>query len=237
MKATYGTGVFVLAHVGRASARRRRAACCRRSPGGWTGEVEYALDGGVFTAGALLEWLSRDLGLAPDPPALAALAAEVEDAGGVRVLPGARRASARRGGGPRRAAVIAGLTGRTRAPATSRAPRSRRSRGAWPTSSAVVSEHVEPETLRVDGGLTRDPLLLRLQADCAGVPVERGAVDATAAGAAALAAVGAGLWPSTREIAERIPVGEPLRAPARRRLARRAAHAEWREFVERAAEL
>jgi glycerol kinase len=51
------------------------------------GKVEYALDGGVFTAGALLEWLSGDLGLAADPPALAALAAEVEDSGGVRVLP------------------------------------------------------------------------------------------------------------------------------------------------------
>ena len=51
------------------------------------GAVEWAIDGGVFTAGALLEWLSRDLGLAADPAALAAAAATVEDAGGVRVLP------------------------------------------------------------------------------------------------------------------------------------------------------
>src|SRR5439155_24149501 len=85
-KATYGTGVFVLAHVGTE----------RPTPKGgllptvaWSvdGKVEWALDGGVFTAGALLEWLSRELGLAPDPPALAALAAGVDDAGGVRVLP------------------------------------------------------------------------------------------------------------------------------------------------------
>src|SRR5213076_3081780 len=51
------------------------------------GRVEWAIDGGVFTAGALLEWLSRDLGLGDDPRALAAAAAEVADSGGVRVLP------------------------------------------------------------------------------------------------------------------------------------------------------
>src|SRR5213079_2716119 len=86
VKASYGTGVFVLAHAGTE----------RPAPEGgllptvaWrvTGKVEWAIDGGVFTAGALLEWLSRDLGLAADPPALAALAKDVPDSGGVRVLP------------------------------------------------------------------------------------------------------------------------------------------------------
>ncbi|MGH2846764.1 MAG: glycerol kinase, partial [Thermoleophilaceae bacterium] len=64
----------------------------------------------------------------------------------------------------------------------------------------------------------------------------RGAVDATAAGAAALAAVGAGIWESTREIGERIPVGERVE-PERDAQWRDAAHARWREFVERAAGL
>jgi len=61
-------------------------------------------------------------------------------------------------------------------------------------------------------------------------------VDATVAGAAALAAVGAGVWGSTREIAERIPVGERTE-PGRDAAWREQAHAEWRGFVERAAEL
>jgi glycerol kinase len=61
-------------------------------------------------------------------------------------------------------------------------------------------------------------------------------VDATAAGAAALAAVGAGVWPSTASIAEHVPTGERVE-PKRDAEWRRAAHAEWREFVERAAEL
>lgn len=87
---------------------------------------------------------------------------------------------------------------------------------AWRVADilAVVAEQAPVEVLRVDGGLTRDPLLLQLQADAAGVPVERGAVDATAAGAAALAAVGAGLWASTREIAARIPGRRARRSAA-----------------------
>ena len=52
------------------------------------GRLEYALDGGVFAAGAMLEWMCKELGLAADPPALSALAREAEDSAGARVLPG-----------------------------------------------------------------------------------------------------------------------------------------------------
>jgi glycerol kinase len=61
-------------------------------------------------------------------------------------------------------------------------------------------------------------------------------VDATAAGAAALAAVGSGLWDGTEAIAERIPVGERVE-PRRDDAWRRDEHAAWREFVERAVHL
>ena len=66
--------------------------------------------------------------------------------------------------------------------------------------------------------------------------MQRGAVDATVAGAAALAAVGAGIWGSTLEIAERIPAGERTE-PKRDDAWRERAHAEWREFVQRAVAL
>jgi glycerol kinase len=66
--------------------------------------------------------------------------------------------------------------------------------------------------------------------------VQRGSVDATAAGSAALAAVGAGIWASTEEIGERIPVGDPIE-PRTDDDWRREQHAGWRKFVERAAEL
>ena len=104
------------------------------------------------------------------------------------------------------------------------------------TSLARSARPCRSRSLRVDGGLTRDPTLLQLQADFAGVRVQRGAVDATAAGAAALAAVGAGVWSSTLEIAERIPIGDAVE-PQRDDQWRREAHAEWRAFVERAAQL
>jgi glycerol kinase len=233
VKATYGTGVFVLAHVG---GERPITEGDLLPTVAWRvdGAVEFALDGGVFTAGALLDWLSRDLGLAPDPPALAALAAEAADAGEVRLLPALAglgspwwRADAR--------GVIAGLGSGTRRAHVARAALEAI---AWRVADVVgaVAAHAPVEVLRVDGGLTRDRLLLRLQADAAGVPVMRGAVDATAAGAAALAAVGAGMLGSTGAIGDLIPVGERV-DPERDERWRAEAHAAWRTFVERAAEL
>ena len=233
VKATYGTGVFVLAHAG---SERPMPKGGLLPTVAWrvNGEVEWAIDGGVFTAGALLEWLSRDLGLAADPPALAAAAAEVDDAGGVRVLPALAGVGAP-WWRPRARAVVAGLTAGTRPAHIARAALDSI---AWRVADvlAAVRASAPVEVLRVDGGLTRDPLLLRLQADAAGVPVAQTAVDATAAGAAALAAVGAGLWQSTRDIAARIPLVEQV-APAGDEQWRAAAHEEWREFVERAAVL
>ena len=196
-KATYGTGVFVLAHVGRrAPAAGRRAAPDRR--------VERRRRGGVGArrrrvhrgrAARVAE--PRPRAWPPTRPRSRPPRPSVEDAPACACCPALAgigapwwRSDAR--GGDRRA------DRRARARATSRARRSRRSRGAWPTSSSWSVAARRVEALRVDGGLTRDDLLLQLQADATGVPVERGAVDATAAGAAALAAVGAGLWPSTR---------------------------------------
>jgi len=233
VKATYGTGVFVLAHAGDD----------RPEPGGgllptiaWRvgGQLEWAIDGGVFTAGALLEWLSRDMGLATDPAALAAVAAEVEHAGGVRVLPALAGVGAP-WWKPEARAVIAGLTAGSRPANVARAALEAI---AWRVADVVevVRRSVPVDVLRVDGGLTRDRTLLQLQADFAGVTVQRGAVDATAAGAAALGAVGAGVWPSTRDIGERVRAGDTVE-PQRDDRWRTAAHAEWRAFVERAAAL
>jgi glycerol kinase len=158
----------------------------------------------------------------------------VEDAAGVRILPALAGLGAP-WWRPEARAVVAGLTAGVRPPHIARAALEAI---AWRVADVVdaVREHATVDLLRVDGGLTRDPLLLELQADFAQVVVERGAVDATAAGAAALAAVGAGLWPSTAAIADHVPTGEHVE-PGRDADWHRAAHAEWRAFVERAAEL
>jgi len=233
VKATYGTGVFVLAHAGTE----------RPSPGGgllptvaWSvdGRVEWAIDGGVFTAGALLDWLSRDLGLAADPAELAAAAATVVDAGGVKMLPALAGVGAP-WWKPDARAVIAGLSASARPAHLARAALEGI---AWRVADivAVIQDIVPAEILRVDGGLTRDSTLLQLQADSAGVTVQRGLLDATAAGAAALAAVGAGVWSSTLEIEERVPAGDRFE-PERDSQWRAEARADWRSFVERAAAL
>ena len=233
VKATYGTGVFVLAHAGD---RRPQPSGGLLPTIAWAidGRVEWAIDGGVFTAGALLEWLSREMGLASDPAALAAAAAEVEDPGGVRILPALAGVGAP-WWRPDARAVIAGLTAGSRRNHIARAALEAI---AWRVADVIdsVRRTVPVELLRVDGGLTRDHTLLRLQADRAGVAVQRGAVDATAAGAAALAAVGAGLWSSTLEIADRVPAGEVIE-PAKDEQWRVAAHTEWKAFVDHAAAL
>jgi glycerol kinase len=233
VKATYGTGVFVLAHAGSE----------RPLPGGgllptiaWATHdgVEWAIDGGVFTAGALIDRLSRDLGLAADPAALTAAAATVEDAGGVKVLPALAGVGAP-WWKPDARAVIGGLSASVRPAHIARAALAGI---AWRVADIVrvIQETVPVQTLRVDGGLTQDPTLLQLQADAAGVTVQRGLLDATAAGAAALAAVGSGVWSSTLEIEDHIPTGERFQ-PQRDSGWRAAVHADWRGFVERAAAL
>jgi glycerol kinase len=172
--------------------------------------------------------------LAADAAGVAAAAAQVEDAGGVRVLPALAGVGAP-WWKPEARAVIAGLTTASRPAHIARAALEAI---AWRVADVVaaVRQTVPVDLLRVDGGLTRNRMLLQLQADYAGVTVGRGAVDATAAGAAALAAVGAGLWQSTLEIAERVPTGEVVE-PQRDEGWRGAAHREWRAFVERAAAL
>jgi len=131
--------------------------------------------------------------------------------------------------------VLAGLTSGTR---TGHIARAALESIAWRVADVLTAtrETIPIEALRVDGGMTRDTNLLQLQADTTGVPVQRGVVDATAAGAAALAAVGAGVWESTLEIGERIPAGERTE-PQRDFAWREQAHAEWRDFVERAVSL
>src|SRR5207247_2948548 len=84
VKATYGTGVFILGHVGEEIPHPAGGLLPTVA---WQidDKTEYAIDGGVFTAGAVLEWLSRELGMAEDPPALSHLAREADDWGGALV--------------------------------------------------------------------------------------------------------------------------------------------------------
>ena len=227
MKATYGTGVFVLAHVG---------AAVPEPAGGllptvaWRigDQLEYALDGGVFAAGAMLEWLCRELGLATDPAALGELARSAEGSGKARVLPGLAGIGAP-WWRPNAQAVLAGLDGGTTRAMVARAALEGIT---WRVADVVaaIRETAPVESLRVDGGLTNEPLLLELQADAIGAPVEAAGADATVLGAAALAAVGSGTIGSLADAAELTPVDRTVE-PTRDDAWRSSEHERWRSFV------
>ena len=250
VKATYGTGIFVLALTGTAVP----PAAPPGSPGlvptvAWSDgeEVTYALDGGVFTAGSLLEWLCS-LGLAQDPRALCALAAGEGSSAGVRVLPSLAGLGAP-WWRPGARGVVAGLHAGARPGHVAHAALEALAHRVTDVLDALDGPGVPagrdggarpgdagPTPLKVDGGLSRDAGLLRLQADTAGRAVVAGAPEATAAGAAALAAVGAGVVADLGEAAALLEHGEPLQ-PAGDPGERAAARAAWRAWVEAAAAL
>jgi glycerol kinase len=227
VKATYGTGVFVLAHVGEGVPKPAGGLLPTVA---WSidGKLEYALDGGVFAAGAMLEWMCNQLGIAESPPELSKLAREAETSAGARVLPGLAGIGAP-WWRPNARAVISGIYGGTKRENVARAALEGI---AWRVADVVaaIKETSPVETLRVDGGLTNEPLLLQLQADMIGAPVEAAGADATVLGAAALAGVGAGVIGSLTDLPEMLPADRSV-DPKQDEKWRSAEHERWREFV------
>jgi glycerol kinase len=188
-KATYGTGSFVLVHTGDDTSSPPHGLLRTAAVDG------FAVEGAVLVAGAALQWLRDGLGVLTDAAESEALAASVEDSGGVVFVPAlAGLGSPWWDAGAR--GLISGLTrGTTRA---------HLARAALEAIAHQVTDVVDAlpggiSLLRVDGGATANRLLMQLQADLLGVPVAVAAErETTALGAAALAAPGA---PS-------VPVGE-----------------------------
>jgi glycerol kinase len=227
VKATYGTGVFVLAHVGE-DVPEPAGGLLPTVAWSIDGKVEYALDGGVFAAGAMLEWMCHQLGIAENPPALGELAREADTSAGGRVLPGLAGIGAP-WWRPNARAVISGIHSGTRRENVARAALEGI---AWRVADVVAAVRVTSpvETLRVDGGLTNEPLLLKLQADSIGAPVEAAGADATVLGAAALAGVGAGVIGTLTDLPEMLPADRRVE-PERDDAWREAEHERWQEFV------
>jgi glycerol kinase len=239
-KATYGTGVFVLGRTSKPSrARGLLPTVAWAGPptahgAGPVGAIDYAIDGGVFSAGALLDWLAAGLGLAPDGAALARMATGVADAAGVRVLPALAGLGAP-WWKPQAHAVLAGLHGGVRTGHVAYAALEAIAHRVADVVEAMEAA-VAVDRLRVDGGLTGEPTLLMLQADLLGLPLTVSDADMTVLGAALLAGVGAGVFASVEDAAALLPAGRTIEPSlgAEERARRRDA---WREFVRRSAEL
>jgi glycerol kinase len=233
-KNTYGTGCFMMLNVGsapRGSANRLLATAGWRRAGA---APTYLLEGSVFIGGAAVQWLRDGLAIISRSDEIGTLAAQVADSGGVVFVP----AFAGLGSphwDPDARGVLIGITR-----GTTRAHIARATLESIAMQSAEVLQAMQRDAtaplseLRVDGGASRNDLLMQMQADVIGVPVVRPAVtETTALGAAYLAGLAVGLWRNESEIsslwrAERR--FEPqLDAPGREAL-----HAIWSRAVTRA---
>jgi glycerol kinase len=232
-KNTYGTGCFLLLATGTEPVwshhRLLTTIAWDRGDG-----RRYAMEGAVFTGGAVVQWLRDGLGLIERASDIEALAASVPDAGGVVFVPAFTGL-----GSPHWDAHARGtLLGLTRG--SSKAHVARAALDAIAFQSAELIAAMQADTgqplleLRVDGGAAANDLLMQIQADLLGVPVVRPAmIETTALGAACLAGLAVGFWRSEQEIEDNWRVGrrfEPAisRDEAGQRLA------EWTRGVARA---
>jgi glycerol kinase len=192
-KATYGTGSFVLAHTGEDGSappdglvRTAAARLAGQAP-------QYALEGSIFVTGAALQWLRDGLGLLAGAAESEALAASLDDNGGVYFVPALVGLGSPHWA-PDARGLIAGLTRGTRREHIVRAALEAI---AYQTRDVLEAMPVELELLRADGGATANGFLMQLQADLLGIPVEVAAErEQTGLGAALLAGLAVGVWSS-----------------------------------------
>lgn len=166
------------------------------------GAVTWCLEGTAVTAGAAVTWLRDGLGIIQDASDTGPMAASVPDAGGVWVVPAFQGLGTPYMDTTARA-VVGGLS---RATTRAHIVRALLDGIAWRCREVYDAlradcPHEAPALLRVDGGASRNDVLLQAQADALGVPVERPeAVQASALGAAYLAGLATGVWQSTDEL-------------------------------------
>jgi glycerol kinase len=232
-KNTYGTGSFVLLNVG--------ADCPPPSEGMLTtvawqladGTVAYALEGAIFVTGAAVQWLRDGLGLISSASEIGPLAATVADNGGVYVVPAFTGLGSPWWDPYARGSII----GITRGTTTAHLARAVIEAMVYQTRDAVEAMAVASGTalaaLRVDGGASAMDAMLQLQADHLGVTVQRPAdQETTSLGAAYLAGLAEGVWPSLDAIAERWSIDASFEPQPDRTMVD-VAHATWLRAVER----
>jgi len=199
-KNTYGTGCFLLMTTGTARSSQHgllSTPVCRRA-----GEPrQYALEGSVFTGGAVVQWLRDAVGLIRDSGAVEALAASVADSGGVCFIPAFTGLGAPHWD-PHARGLITGLSQGTGAGHIARAALEAIAFQSADLLTAMQADAGQPATeLRVDGGASRNNLLMQFQADLLQAPVIRPRItETTALGAAYLAGLATGFWASEDEL-------------------------------------
>ena len=231
-KNTYGTGCFMLLNTG--STPVSSASGLLTTPAWQIGtSTTYALEGSVFIAGAVVQWLRDEMKFFADAAEVETLAASVPNNGGVYLVPAFAGLGAPHWDAYARGTII----GLTRGTGKAHIARAALEAVAFQTRDVLEAmQHdsgVKLEALRVDGGATSNNLLMQFQADILGVPVERPRItETTALGAAFLAGLESGLMDlnsirSTWQLERRF---EPQMQSAERE----QLYAGWKKAVERA---
>ncbi len=232
-KNTYGTGSFVLLNVG--------PTCPPPAEGmltsvAWTladGTVAYALEGSIFVTGAAVQWLRDELQIIDAAADTEALASTVADSGGVCIVP-AFTGLGSPWWDPHARGTIIGITrGTTRADIARAVVESMAFQTRDAVDAMVAAAGTQIADLRVDGGASAMDTMLQFQADQLGVTVRRPRDhETTALGAAYLAGLAEGLWPSLDALAAEWAL-DAVFEPNPDRTAADAAHATWLRAVER----
>jgi len=206
-KNTYGTGCFMLMNTGTIPVRSENGLLTTVCYQIGDEPAVYALEGSIAVAGSLVQWLRDNLGIITDSKDIEALASSVEDNGGAYFVPAFSGLFAPHWRPDARGALV-GLTRYVnrahiaRAVEESTAYQTRevleamnRDAAASGSTGAALTE------LKVDGGMTRDELLMQFQADQVGVPVVRPRVaETTALGAAYASGIAVGFWSGTQDV-------------------------------------
>jgi glycerol kinase len=231
-KNTYGTGCFMLLNTGKEPVPSRNGLL---TTVGWKlgGEVTYCLEGSVFIAGAVVQWLRDGLKAIATSAQVEAVAATVPDSGGVYLVPAFVGLGAPYWD-PYARGVIVGLERSTtvghvaRAAVESMAYQSRDVLDAMQRDAGLKLGQ-----LKVDGGAAANNELLQFQADLLGVPVRRPVVpETTALGAAYLAGLAVGYWKDTADVTRNWALDREFR-PALAADRRDALYRGWQKAVKR----
>lgn len=199
-KCTYGTGAFLLQTLGdqpQASKHRLLTTVA------WQREkrLEYAMEGSVFVAGSVVQWLRDGLGLIRSSEEVEELALSVPDNGDVYLVPAFTGLGAPHWDPHARGSII-GITRGTKAGHIARAALESIAYQVTDLLTAMQDDSGVPiHELRADGGAAKNDTLMQFQADLLGIPVVRPAItETTALGAAYLAGLAVGFWKDMDEI-------------------------------------
>ncbi len=230
-KNTYGTGCFVLMNTGQ-KAMASKNGLLTTIAWGIDGKVEYALEGSIFVAGSVVQWLRdglRMLGKASDTQAYAERAGDND---GVYFVP----AFVGLGAPYWRSDIRGAVFGLTRGTSKEHFIRAAVESMAYQTRDVLTAmqadAQIELKELRADGGAISNDFMAQFQSDILNVPVVRPQVaETTALGAAYLAGLATGFWSSREEIARQWAADREF-TPAMPEERREALYAGWKQAVE-----